>query len=299
MGSHPCGRRRDLGGGFLLVTLVATGYAFKLAFEVRGAPDQARIGQFAAHLGRSYWWVLQILLTVPAAVWAVRKVQRCHQLHGVLVGLVVAVTGFVIGLHDERSDDRGVRADGGRRLARRRHGCASSNEAGSRPPNNALNLTNAARSPRNSRRESTCRQRRQGRKCWRRTRCSNGPRCALPVLRGKWSHWPVGSWALEGQSGEHDDNEQAAPETKGVTVRLLATVDLGPRLSGMAGRQLRMRLRDLDPGGVFGPIHDHRDRPGTVYYTARRRSPTIEMDPPRTTGREVAGPRIEKHHPLT
>jgi hypothetical protein len=83
--------------GLLLVTLMATGYAFKLAFEVHGAPDQARIGQFAEYVGRSYWWVLQILLTAPAAVWAVRKVQRSHHLHGVLVGLVVAVTGFGMG----------------------------------------------------------------------------------------------------------------------------------------------------------------------------------------------------------
>lgn len=82
--------------GLLIVTLMATGYAFKLAFEVQGAPDQARIGQFAEHLGRSYWWVLQILLTVPAAAWAVQKVQGSHQLQGVLIGLVVAATGFVM-----------------------------------------------------------------------------------------------------------------------------------------------------------------------------------------------------------
>ena len=60
-------------------------------------------------------------------------------------------------------------------------------------------------------------------------------------------------------------NEQVAPETKGVTVKLLATVDLGPEIEGMAGRQLRMRLVTIEPGGVFGPIHDHRGRPGTVY----------------------------------
>jgi hypothetical protein len=83
--------------GLLLVTLMATGYAFTLAFEVQGAPDQTRIGQFAEHLGRSYWWILQILLTVPAAAWAVRKVQSSHQLHGALIGLVVAATGFVMG----------------------------------------------------------------------------------------------------------------------------------------------------------------------------------------------------------
>jgi len=81
---------------FLVITLVATGYAFKLAFEVRGAPDQDRIGQFAEHLGRSFWWVLQILLTAPAAAWAARKVQRSPQLHGVLVGLVAAATGSAI-----------------------------------------------------------------------------------------------------------------------------------------------------------------------------------------------------------
>ena len=60
-------------------------------------------------------------------------------------------------------------------------------------------------------------------------------------------------------------NEQAAPETKGVTVELLATLDLGPEIEGMAGRQLRMRMVTMEPGGVFGPIHDHIDRPGMVY----------------------------------
>ena len=60
-------------------------------------------------------------------------------------------------------------------------------------------------------------------------------------------------------------NEQAAPETKGVTVKLLAALDLGTEIEGMAGRQLRMRMVTIEPGGVFGPRHDHRDRPGMVY----------------------------------
>ena len=58
---------------------------------------------------------------------------------------------------------------------------------------------------------------------------------------------------------------QPAPETKGVTSEVLATVDLGPEIEGMEGRQLRMRMVTIDPGGVFGPIHDHEDRPGIVY----------------------------------
>jgi len=59
-------------------------------------------------------------------------------------------------------------------------------------------------------------------------------------------------------------NEQA-PETRGVTTDLLATVDLGSEIEGMTGRELRMRMVTIEPGGVFGPIHDHKDRPGLVY----------------------------------
>ncbi len=60
-------------------------------------------------------------------------------------------------------------------------------------------------------------------------------------------------------------NEQVAPESKGVAVKVLATVDLAREIEGMAGRQRRMRLVTIEPGGVFGPIHDHKGRPGTVY----------------------------------
>jgi quercetin dioxygenase-like cupin family protein len=59
--------------------------------------------------------------------------------------------------------------------------------------------------------------------------------------------------------------EQAEPETRGVTVKLLSTVDLGPEIEGMQGRQLRMRMVTIEPAGVFGPLHDHKGRPGVVY----------------------------------
>jgi quercetin dioxygenase-like cupin family protein len=60
-------------------------------------------------------------------------------------------------------------------------------------------------------------------------------------------------------------SEPAVPETRGVTSEVLATVDLGPEIEGMAGRELRMRLVTMEPGAVFGPLHDHVDRPGLVY----------------------------------
>ena len=55
------------------------------------------------------------------------------------------------------------------------------------------------------------------------------------------------------------------PETTGVEVELLATVDLGPEIQGMEGHRLRLRKVTMEPGGVFGPVHDHKGRPGTVY----------------------------------
>lgn len=55
------------------------------------------------------------------------------------------------------------------------------------------------------------------------------------------------------------------PGARGVTVELLATVDLSGEIEGMEGRQLRMRLVSIEPGGVLGPVHDHKARPGTVY----------------------------------
>ena len=57
----------------------------------------------------------------------------------------------------------------------------------------------------------------------------------------------------------------APPATKGVTIELLSTINLGPEIEGMQGRQLRTRRVTIEPGGVFGPIHDHKGRPGTVY----------------------------------
>lgn len=60
-------------------------------------------------------------------------------------------------------------------------------------------------------------------------------------------------------------DDEAVPETWGVTSELLASIDLGREIEGMAGRELRMRMFTFEPGAVFGPMHDHVDRPGIVY----------------------------------
>jgi quercetin dioxygenase-like cupin family protein len=61
------------------------------------------------------------------------------------------------------------------------------------------------------------------------------------------------------------NDDEVAPETRGVTVEELASVDLAGEIEGLAGRRLRLRLVTIEPGGVFGPVHDHVGRPGTVY----------------------------------
>ncbi len=60
-------------------------------------------------------------------------------------------------------------------------------------------------------------------------------------------------------------DERTARETTGVSTELLGTVDLTGEIEGMEGHRLRMRMVTIEPGGVFGPVHDHIGRPGIVY----------------------------------
>ena len=53
-------------------------------------------------------------------------------------------------------------------------------------------------------------------------------------------------------------------ETKGIKIVPVAVVDLGPEIPGMQGRQLRMRMATVEPGGVLG-VHNHKDRPEILY----------------------------------
>ena len=66
----------------------------------------------------------------------------------------------------------------------------------------------------------------------------------------------VGLWPAIGQ--------QAPPtENKGVKSDSLTSIDLGPEIDGMQGRQLRLRLVTIEPGGVVR-LHSHKDRPAVV-----------------------------------
>jgi hypothetical protein len=80
----------------LVITLVVTLFAFKLAFAVRGAPDQAKISAFAASFARSAWLPLVVLLAFAAAVWAARPPDRTAPVDGVIVGAIAAIPGVCL-----------------------------------------------------------------------------------------------------------------------------------------------------------------------------------------------------------
>jgi len=81
--------------GVLLVILdvILNTVLLLLATHIWGQPDQAQIA-----IQVSSWssYILVILLTVGGAVWVARKVEREAPLHGLLVGLVVALILLIL-----------------------------------------------------------------------------------------------------------------------------------------------------------------------------------------------------------
>src|SRR6185312_4514031 len=59
--------------------------------------------------------------------------------------------------------------------------------------------------------------------------------------------------------------EDAPKGNKGFTASKTTVVELGPEIENMGGRQLRMRVLTIEPGGYIG-IHSHKDRPAVVYF---------------------------------
>ena len=59
--------------------------------------------------------------------------------------------------------------------------------------------------------------------------------------------------------------EDAPKDNKGFTVSKTVAVDLSPEIEGMTGRQLRMRVLTIEPGGRIG-LHSYKDRPAVVYF---------------------------------
>lgn len=62
------------------------------------------------------------------------------------------------------------------------------------------------------------------------------------------------------------NSQQTVPkDNKGFKATVKQAVDLGPEIEGMKGRQLRLRVLTIEPGGYIG-LHSHKDRPAVVYF---------------------------------
>jgi len=58
--------------------------------------------------------------------------------------------------------------------------------------------------------------------------------------------------------------QNAPTENKGVKVGAPTFIDLGNEIDSVTGRQLRMRVVTLEPGGVVA-LHSHKGRPAVAY----------------------------------
>ena len=54
------------------------------------------------------------------------------------------------------------------------------------------------------------------------------------------------------------------PEPRGVSVGSATTLELGPEIDSLEGRQLRVRIITFEPGGAV-PLHSHNGRPGIAH----------------------------------
>ena len=83
---------------FFIVTVITAVYAFILAFQARGTPDQVAIGHFATTISRWLIPLLEILLTLFASLMMVSSTKNANVIHGLFVGILVGLFSIVVTL---------------------------------------------------------------------------------------------------------------------------------------------------------------------------------------------------------
>jgi hypothetical protein len=97
--------RRILSAGFAVIALSFIVlfvpiiiYAFVLAFQARGVPDQAAINHFAATISPALMPWLERLLTLLMGFWVVRRSEAARATDGLFVGIVAGLLGLAVTL---------------------------------------------------------------------------------------------------------------------------------------------------------------------------------------------------------
>ena len=90
----------------------------------------------------------------------------------------------------------------------------------------------------------------------------------IPLLEKRGSAAEVTAWLSSllvspAQAAKTGDFK-GPTKPKDISVKDLGKFDLGKELKGMEGRDVRVRLWTMKPGGIV-PVHSHADRPAQIY----------------------------------
>ena len=83
---------------FLILTVIVAVYAFGLAFQARGAPDQSAISHFAARVSPKLMPWLEMLLTLVVAPIAARRAEKAGIIHGLFIGILAGLLSLAVRL---------------------------------------------------------------------------------------------------------------------------------------------------------------------------------------------------------
>jgi len=81
---------------FLILMAITTGYAFVLAFQVRGAPDQTAINHFAARISPKLMPWLEMFLTLVVSLTIARRGGTASILHGLFIGILAGLLSLAV-----------------------------------------------------------------------------------------------------------------------------------------------------------------------------------------------------------
>ena len=81
---------------FLLLMVIIIGYAFVLAFQVRGAPDQNAINHFAAKVSPKLMPWLEMLSTLVVTFIVARRAESASIVHGLFIGILAGLLSLAV-----------------------------------------------------------------------------------------------------------------------------------------------------------------------------------------------------------
>ena len=83
---------------FLILGVIVALYAFGLAFQARGAPDQIAINNFATKVGPTVMPWLEVVLTFIVAVVVGRRAEKARAIHGLFIGILAGLLSLAVPL---------------------------------------------------------------------------------------------------------------------------------------------------------------------------------------------------------